>query len=247
MGMPHVLRMFSEDEGVFRLNVKQWTIPLTVMMVIGLAGCANKNDPASINSDKQNPARPIGYYSNENHANNGNGFTTDNDGPITEMMDHTLGTEDQNALRRQQLQTRDKNGNPVNPTKPLAATDRNFLQRDNRFSTSDMNYHGHLNKKIGTMGMATNSKFQDNVTNQIRSKVEGMNNVQAVRSVSYGNTVTVSVTLIDKSKAKQTKAAIRKAVQPYANGNSVTVLTDEGAIGRDRNIDNDIQHQKGGR
>ncbi len=98
-----------------------------------------------------------------------NGFTTDNDGPMTEMMDHKLGMKIKTRLKRRQLQTRDKNGNPVNPTKPLAATDRNFFQRDNRFSTSDMNYHGHLNKKIGYDGNSNESKIsrQCHESNQI--------------------------------------------------------------------------------
>jgi spore cortex protein len=216
-------------------------IPLSTVMIIGLTGCAG-NNRADINNRNQNPARPIGYYSNENHPNDGNGLITDNDGPLTEIMDHTLGDEDNltNQQQRKQLQTRDENGNPANPTKPLAKSDRNFFQRDNQFSTSDLNYHGHLNQQIGNTG-ATDPKFQDNISSKIRKKVATVRNVQDVRSVAFGNSIIVSVDLIDKSRATATKKAIRNAVKPYADGRPVTVLTDEGALGRDRNKDNDIQ------
>ena len=235
-------------EGVFRLNKKQWMIPLSAFLLLGVAGCASDNNRAGVN-ENNNPVRPIGYYSNENHPNNGNELLRDNDGAITEMMDRSLGDEDQviNEQNRRQIQAKDKNGNPKNPTTPLAKKDRNFFQRDNRFSTSDMNYHGHLSTNIGNTGVATNPNFQDNFSNKIRSKVASVNNVQDVRSVAYGNTVIVSVTLRDNSKAAATKRAIQNVVKPYAMGRTVTVITDEGTIGRDRNIHNDFQRNKGGR
>ncbi|WML40692.1 YhcN/YlaJ family sporulation lipoprotein [Neobacillus sp. OS1-2] len=230
------------------MNKKQWMIPLSAFFLIGAAGCASDNNRAGVN-EKNNLARPIGYYSNENHPNNGNELIRDNDGAITEMMDHTLGDEDQviNEENSRQIQTRDENGNPKNPTTPLAKKDRNFFQRDNRFSTSDMNYHGHLSTNMGNTGVATNPNFQDDFSNKIRNKVAAIHNVQDVRSVAYGNTVIVSVKLQDNSKAADTKRAIKNAVKPYAKGREVTVFTDEGAIGRDRNTENDIQRNKGGR
>lgn len=223
------------------MNKKQWTIPLSTLLVIGLAGCTSDNNRAGVNDQNNNPVRPMGYYSNENHQTNNYDFN-DNDGPLTEMMDHTLGNEDQS--KGNQFQTRDKNGNPKNPTTPLASKDRNFFQRDNRFSTSDMNYHSHLSQNIGNSGTSTSRNFQENVTNKIRKKVATVNNVQDVRSVAYGNSVIVSVALIDKSKAEETKRAIRNVVKPYVDGRTVTVITDEGTIGRDKNINNDVPQKE---
>ena len=216
-------------------------------MTIGLAGCNGDNNNRSGVNGKNNVAQPMGYYSNENHPSQDNLFG-DNDGGVTEIMDHTIGNEDQQTTEhnRKVLQNRDENGNPINPTKPLAAKDRNFFQRDNRFSTSDMNYHGHLSKNTGNTGVATDSDFQDNVTAKIRRKVASVNNVQDVRSVAYGNTVIVSVKLADNNKTAETKRAIKKAVMPYTKGRKVTVLTDEGTMGRDRNKHNDSQPHKWG-
>jgi spore cortex protein len=236
-------------EGVFRLNKKQWMIPLSAALMLGLAGCANDNNRAGVNKNNNNSLRPVGYYSNENHPTSDNDLFRDDDGAITEMMDHSLGDEDQvtNENRRRQLQSQDENGNPKNPSSPLASKDRNFFQHDNRFSTSDMNYHGHLNAKTGNAGVVTDSDFQDNFTNKVRNKVEAIPNVQTVRSVAYGNTVIVSVVLNDQDKAAATKSAIKRAVRPYANGRPVKVITDEGTLGRDRNFNKDSQHEKGGR
>jgi len=227
------------------LNKRQWMIPLSFTLLLGVTGCTNDNNRTG---NGNNLTRPIGYYSNENHANNDYEILRDNDGTLTEIMDHNLGEEDQKTDKktRNQMQTRDENGNPENPTVPRAKTDRNFFQRDNRFSTSDLNYHGHLSAKNGNNGVVTDPDFQDRFTAKIRDKVENINNVRNVRSVAYGNTVIVSVSLHDHDRAAETKRAIKKAVQPYAKGKSIQVITDEGTMGRDRNIHNDFQREKGG-
>jgi spore cortex protein len=223
-------------------------IPLSALITMGLAGCANDDNAASDKRDN-NAASPMGYYSNENHPNGNNGFLADNDGPLPELMDHNLGSEGQtaNEQRRKQLQTRNENGNPTNPTRPLADHDHNFFQRDNRFSTSDANYHGHLNQRIGTTGTATNPENQDNVTGQIKRQVATVDNVRQVRSVLYGNSVVISVDLVNNQREKETKSAIQKAVKPFVGGRSVQVINDDGILGRDRNgpdnnRNNDIQH-----
>ena len=227
------------------MNKRQWMIPLSFTLLLGVTGCTNDNNRTG---NGNNLTRPIGYYSNENHANNDYEILRDNDGTLTEIMDHNLGEEDQKTDKktRNQMQTRDENGNPENPTVPRAKTDRNFFQRDNRFSTSDLNYHGHLSAKNGNNGVVTDPDFQDRFTAKIRDKVENINNVRNVRSVAYGNTVIVSVSLHDHDRAAETKRAIKKAVQPYAKGKSIQVITDEGTMGRDRNIHNDFQREKGG-
>lgn len=60
-------------------------------MMGGLVGCAGNNDGA-MDARYNDTASPFGYYSNENTNRNGNSRTmTDNDGPIPEMMDRTVG------------------------------------------------------------------------------------------------------------------------------------------------------------
>lgn len=217
-------------------------IPLSALLAVGLSGCAN-DDRAAMDKDHKNMGQPVGYYSNENHKNGSNGMPSDNDGPVTEFMDHNLGVENQsyNEERRKRFSERDGYGNPPNPTKPLANHDHNFFQRDNRFSASDANYHGHLNQRLGNTGTTTNPETQDKITEQIKSRVADIDNVQQVRSVLYGNSVMVSVKLADSKRAEDTKRAIQDAVKPLAGGKSVQVITDDGALGREGNRNNDSQ------
>ena len=229
-------------EGVFRLNLKQWMIPLSALLTVGLSGCAN-DDRAAMDNDNKNMGQPVGYYSNENHKNGSNGMPGDNDGPVTEYMDHNLGVENQsnNEERRKRFSDRDENGNPPNPTKPLANHDHNFFQRDNKFSASDANYHGHMNQRLGNTGTTTKPESQDRKIERIKSRVADIENVQQVRSVVYGNSVLVSVKLNNNNRTEQTKKAIQDAVKPLVGGRSVQVIMDDGAIGRDRNRNNDSQ------
>ncbi len=228
-------------EGVFRLNKKPWIIPLSAIIALVLTGCANDDQAASDKNDRN--AQPMGYYSNENHQNGRNGMPGDNDGPLPEAMDHTFGDEGQinNENRRQQMQKRDENGNPPNPSKPLADHDHNFFQRDNRFSTSDVNYHGHMSRRLGTTGTTTNRENQDAATDNIRRRVAAVENVRSVRSVVYGNTVVISVILNDNDRADETKREIQNTVKPIVAGRDIQVMTDEGAMGRDRNRHSDKQ------
>jgi spore cortex protein len=209
---------------------------------VGLTGCAN-DDQAEADKNHKNKAQPIGYYSNENHPEGRNGFLSDNDGPLPEAMDHTIGDEDReiNDANKRALREKDENGNPKNPTRPMANHDHNFFHRDNRFSTSDANYHGHMNQRLGTSGTTTKPEFQDKAKATIKNKAAEVDNVQQVRSVVYGNSVIVSVELVDHKRSDETKRDIQNAVKPYVGGRQVQVIVDEGALGRDRNRNNDIQ------
>lgn len=229
----YLLRCFSK--GVFRLNKKIGLTSILIISLIGTVGCAENNRSGANN--RNDVSRPMGYYSNENHQNNyGSNLFVDNDGPLIEWMDHTLGDEDRvsNSQKKNSLQTRDENGNPPNPTVPLADQDQ-FLKKDNRFSTGDVNYHDHLSQNINNTGSSTDQQSLGKITDQIRQRVQTVKNVQAVRSVSYGSHVLISVDLTDNSKEKATKKAIQKAVKPYVNNRTVTVITDDGTFSRDRN------------
>lgn len=220
---------------------RYWVISVLFILSIVTAGCAGNNDASMAEHNRSN-VRPMGYYSNENHPNRGAGLFNDNDGPLVEMMDHTLGAEDEDIERKKRamLKTRDLNGNPYNPTVPLAKEDTLF-KKDNRFSTSDANYHGHLNQTTASTGFSASPQYLADISDQIRNRAAQVANVRDVRSVVYGSSILISVDLIDKSRAAATKKAIQKAVKPYANGRSITVISDEGTFSRERNLHNDIR------
>lgn len=81
---------------------------------LGMTGCGANNQEAD--QDREGGgALPIGYYSNENHGKGGNAILNDeNDGPITEMMDHTFGGEGKGNRSPQQREGRNNNGTGLN-------------------------------------------------------------------------------------------------------------------------------------
>jgi spore cortex protein len=183
--------------------------------------------------------RPFGYYSNENHNSGNARILDDNDGPIIELMDHMFGDEGQVERNRNMrtLQTRDENGNPGNPTKPLAKTDRNFFQKDNRFSTSDVNYHGHLDANNSRIRSANNTVNDIQLADKLDHATASVVNVEDVHSIVYKNSVIIAVDLKDLSKETEARQQILKAVEPYVKGRTVNVISDEGTFTRIRDID----------
>lgn len=136
------------------MNKNKLVAPVLLTVTFGLAGCG-VNDDQTADQNRLNNARPIGYYSNEQHdVNNNNSFTTDNDGPITEMMDHTFGDED------------NKNGVGVQNVnnKNTTRENRNNDNQDNRVS-----YDTELAEKVSNAAAK-----MDNVKNA-RSIVYGEN------------------------------------------------------------------------
>jgi len=136
------------------VNKNKLVAPVLLTVTFGLAGCG-VNDDQTADQNRLNNARPIGYYSNEQHdVNNNNSFTTDNDGPITEMMDHTFGDED------------NKNGVGVQNVnnKNTTRENRNNDNQDNRVS-----YDTELAEKVSNAAAK-----MDNVKNA-RSIVYGEN------------------------------------------------------------------------
>ncbi len=199
-------------------------------MSIGLAGCGN--DESAVQDRNTERAQPFGYYSNENHHNGGNvQILDDNDGPITEMMDHTLGTEGTND-RRQILDVKDENGNPGNPTLPLAENDRNFFERDNRFSRSDANYHGQLDgNQAGVMGTKRNQTRIQGTNDRTRNLDQVSTQNNRVKDGNQTRIQNTSPTVNDvnlSTKLNKTVLSVAnvKEVQSIVHNNNVVIAVD---------------------
>lgn len=92
---------------------------------IGMTGCGANNEEAGQDGEGGG-ALPIGYYSNENHGKGGNAIVNEeNDGPVTEMMDHTFGGEGKGNRSPQQGDGRNNNGSGLNNEND------NFLEKIN--------------------------------------------------------------------------------------------------------------------
>jgi spore cortex protein len=219
------------------LHKKHILLPIIGFVSIGLAAC--QNDESAVQDRTTNRVQPFGYYSNENHQNGGNvRILNDNDGPITEIMDHTFGDEGmvERNQKRQILETRDENGNPGNPTKPYSTYDRNFFERDNRFSTGDMNYHGHLDGRQARILAANDTDSAVHLANRLTTVVRSVANVQDVHTYVYKNNVIIALDLENVQNAEQTRQQVQRAVQPYLNGRTLNIVSDEGTFTRIRDI-----------
>lgn len=205
---------------------KLLAIPASVLVALGLVACGN-NDGAS-GDNQQKSALPMGYSSNEQHEESGGNaswLNEDNDGPFTEMMDHTLGGEGkENSLR-----------NVDNEAAPQGEHGNTL------FSRSDRNYHGHLNDINGGARSSYYTAYDGKLAKRVADTAATVVNVADARAIVHEDKVIVGAVLEDTKRQNETKSAIRNAVGPYLNGKSIVVVTDDSTYGRIRNIDNDLR------
>jgi spore cortex protein len=128
-----------------------------------------------------------------------------------------------------------------NPSRPLADYDKSFYQRDNRFSRSDANYHGHLDNNAREGRRSYYTAYEGQLSEKLGDKTSAVPNVEDARTVIYGSNILIAAVLADYSREEQTKQEIQKAVAPYLRGRNCTIVTDTGTFSRIRNIDNDLR------
>lgn len=226
-------------KGVISLNYKKIVLPASAILTLFIAGCGDKNSAQDRYTDS---AQPIGYYSNEDHQKSGGNarMLDDNDGAITEMLDHSAGQESDNVRNRElkAMQNRDENGNPVNPTKPYAKKDRNFFAHDNRYQNSDLNYHGHLNT---TGHSAETNQYNADLSQRIERSVDRVENVEDARAIVYGDDVLIAAKLMNANNEKETIQAIKKEANAFVSGRKIKVATDEKTYTRIATMDKDLK------
>ncbi len=205
---------------------KTTSLTAIALLTTGLTAC-NGNEGAIDNTNNNNQAQPIGYYTNED--NNG----VDNEGPVTEMMDGMNdGDDSSNYFKR--VNNRNDNRNMSNPTVPLGNRD-NGLVRDNRYSRGDANYHRHVNE-VGYY-----NRGDGDIARKIQNSVKKMDNVDDARVLVTDDNVLVAINTNNRND-KDIKEKITRQTRKMSDGRNVQVVTDEGTFTRVRNIDNDIQN-----
>ncbi|WP_342488464.1 YhcN/YlaJ family sporulation lipoprotein [Cytobacillus sp. FSL W7-1323] len=69
-------------------------VPFAVVMSMSLAACGTNNDASETTDENRNRTVPMGYYTNEQHNQKSKfKLLNDDDGAVTEWMDHSLGDE----------------------------------------------------------------------------------------------------------------------------------------------------------
>ncbi|MBP2240562.1 spore cortex protein [Cytobacillus eiseniae] len=203
------------------MNKKLAVLPFAAFLTLGLAGCGANDESASRNI---NQTQPLGYYSNENHQNRGGNAQlldgADNDGPVTEIMDHSLGAEGKNKYVRVR---------------------NDGTQEPHLFSREDKNYHGHLGNNVRPARNSYYEAYSGELVEKINMAANSVTNVKDSQTVVNGEHVIIAARINDANRTAQTKARIREAVYPYLKGKNVKIVTDESTYNRLRNIDNDLR------
>lgn len=194
--------------------------PVLLTLTFGLTGCG-VNEDQTADQNRLNNARPIGYYSNEQHeVNNGNRYTTDNDGPITEIMDHTYGDEDnrngvdvQNVNNKKDINVRNVNNRNAN------RDNANIDDRDD----DKVSYDTELAEK----------------TSNAAAKID---NVKNARSIVYGDKVLVALEVENTKNIDKTKAKVKDKLNDSLNGRDISVVTDRGIFTSIEDINRSIKN-----
>lgn len=194
--------------------------PVLLTLTFGLTGCG-VNEDQTADQNRLNNARPIGYYSNEQHeVNNGNRYTTDNDGPITEIMDHTYGDEDnrngvdvQNVNNKKDINVRNVNNRNAN------RDNANIDDRDD----DNVSYDTELAEK----------------TSNAAAKID---NVKNARSIVYGDKVLVALEVENTKNIDKTKAKVKDKLNDSLNGRDISVVTDRGIFTSIEDINRSIKN-----
>ncbi|PAE21695.1 hypothetical protein CHH80_04530 [Bacillus sp. 7504-2] len=207
------------------LNYKKLTWLAAVAIVLSLGACGN-NDEAVDGRDRQPLA--IGYYSNEHHEEDGgntNWLNEDNDGPVTELMDHTIAGEGRN--------------NGIRGINNEAAPGGEY--NHTLFSRDDQNYHAHLNDNNSGARSSYYTAYNGRLAQRVGNIATTVVNVADARAVVHRERIIVGAVLEDPLRAEETKAAIVDAIEPYADGRIVSVTTNDSTYSRIRTIDNQLR------
>jgi spore cortex protein len=213
-------------------------------------------DRTDANNDRnltRNNGNMFGRNVNYNNDNNRTLGTTD-DGFIGE--DHTdsvgnSGIYDGNEVtdikargeygqysNRHTLNDYGNNKGVNNPTRPYAVRD-NGMNRDNRYSRTDYNYHGQMATKNNAKRSSYYNNYDGELSEQISNRVQNIPTVDDVRTIVTRDQVLIALDTKDHD-GKEVKAQIRKQIQNMTNGKTVRIVTDPAIFTRARNIDNDL-------
>jgi spore cortex protein len=218
------------NKGVFSLRKGIMAVGV-FCLAGGLAACGSYE--GALDGRYDDSARPIGYYTNENHRdNNGNAYImNDNDGPVTEFLDRGAMDRRTNVNRREM----------VNPTVPYAERDRTFFERDNRFKYNDINYHGHLNSMNAKTRSSYYKRYNGELAEKISMQAKKVDDVSDARTLVYRDSVLVAVNT-NARDVQRLENKVKQAVAPYTKNKKVRVVANPSMYQRVRVIDNNMRY-----
>lgn len=192
--------------------------PVLLTLSFGLTGCG-VNEDETADRNRLNNTRPIGYYSNEQHEGNNGVGNTDNDGPITEMMDHTFGDEG------------NRNGSKV----------RNVNNR-NGTNVRNINNRNNDHDNVNTNDRDERVSYDTELAEKISDRVTKMDNVKNARTLVYRENVLVALEVENTKNIAKTKAQVKDKLNDLLNGRDISVVTDRGVFNSIEDINRSIRN-----
>ncbi|MED4690296.1 YhcN/YlaJ family sporulation lipoprotein [Peribacillus frigoritolerans] len=115
-----------------------------------------------------------------------------------------------------------------------------LYNKDDAYSTSDRNYHGHESKPLKAKSSYYNS-YEGSLADRVNGVANKVEQVSDARTIIMQDEMLVALLLDDYSQAKDVKQRIKKEIGPLTNGRTLYVTTDEGVYFRTMTLDNNLR------
>lgn len=115
-----------------------------------------------------------------------------------------------------------------------------LYNKDDAYSKSDRNYHGHESKPLKAKSSYYNS-YEGSLADRVNGVANKVEQVSDARTIIMQDEMLVALLLDDYSQAKDVKQRIKKEIGPLTNGRTLYVTTDEGVYFRTMSLDNNLR------
>ena len=115
-----------------------------------------------------------------------------------------------------------------------------LYNKDDAYSKSDRNYHGHESKPLKAKSSYYNS-YEGSLADRVNGVANKVEPVIDTRTIIMKDEMLVALLLDDYSQAKDVKERIKKEIGPLTNGRTLYVTTDEGVYFRTMTLDNNLR------
>ncbi|MBL3641122.1 YhcN/YlaJ family sporulation lipoprotein [Bacillus sp. RHFB] len=115
-----------------------------------------------------------------------------------------------------------------------------LYNKDDAYSKSDRNYHGHESKPLKAKSSYYNS-YEGSLADRVNGVANKVEQVRDARTIIMQDEMLVALLLDDYSQAKDVKQRIKKEIGPLTNGRTLYVTTDEGVYFRTMSLDNNLR------
>ncbi|MCK2002892.1 YhcN/YlaJ family sporulation lipoprotein [[Brevibacterium] frigoritolerans] len=115
-----------------------------------------------------------------------------------------------------------------------------LYNKDDAYSKSDRNYHGHESKPLKAKSSYYNS-YEGSLADRVNGVANKVEQVRDARTIIMQDEMLVALLLDDYSQAKDVIQRIKKEIGPLTNGRTLYVTTDEGVYFRTMTLDNNLR------